>query len=195
MSTPKRKKRKKTRKGRKTTSRSAISKSKRLRNTPSELLSASPRDFKALQAHWYAKLESKGFDDIEWTDPKTGRGQNSTYLKRSTGSIRRQYDSNVETHYRLARNFLTHWNGWSTLKMRVRAKAIYALYSEGMPYRKIAARINNDYRYAKTISIFTLSRMLTRINKIMMEWNKTDKEGMLNPANEDIYLEDFKLKD
>ncbi len=79
--------------------------------------------------------------------------------------------------------------------MRVRAKAIYALYSEGMPYRKIAARINNDYRYAKTISIFTLSRMLTRINKIMMEWNKTDKEGMLNPANEDIYLEDFKLKD
>lgn len=45
------------------------------------------KSFVELQNKWYKKLRDSGFNDLEWLDPKTGRGQNS-YLKRNTRPLK-----------------------------------------------------------------------------------------------------------
>jgi len=40
------------------------------------------RDFLKLKSEWYKKLQESGFEDLEWHDFKTGRGESSPYLKK-----------------------------------------------------------------------------------------------------------------
>jgi len=72
----------------------------------------SNREFLDLQNKWYKKLKRSGFEDIEWTNPKTGRGQNSPYLKAGNSvtskQMRSESASALQQHYRLCRNFLAN---------------------------------------------------------------------------------------
>lgn len=77
-------------------------------------------EFLKLRNEWYKKLEKSGFEDLEWYNPDTGMGQGSPYLKSSTshtlGSLRRNYASATQSHYRLCRNFLQHGGFYTILK-------------------------------------------------------------------------------
>lgn len=79
--------------------------------------SKKPREsFKKLQNKWYKKLKEEGFEDVEWYNEKTGYGQNSAFLKRSTGYLRHVFDPQTVQLYSLIRNFLVHTGSPAPLK-------------------------------------------------------------------------------
>lgn len=70
------------------------------------------KQFIKLQNKWYDKLRKSGYDDIEFLNKQTGRGQDSPYLSstknRSTYKIRKKYSSASSAYYRLSSIFLAH---------------------------------------------------------------------------------------
>ena len=72
-------------------------------------------DFKKIQKEWYSKLNSEGFEDIEWFNPDTGFGQNSPYLKRCTNQIRLRMNPASLRLFRLFQHFLAE-SGFLRLK-------------------------------------------------------------------------------
>ena len=72
-------------------------------------------DFKKIQKEWYSKLNSEGFEDIEWFNPDTGFGQNSPYLKRCTNQIRLRMNPATLRLFRLFQHFLAD-SGFLRLK-------------------------------------------------------------------------------
>lgn len=66
------------------------------------------KKFVQLQSKWYQKLKDEGFDDIEWYNEESGYGQNSVYMKRSTGHMKATFDPAAAQLYSLYSNFLEH---------------------------------------------------------------------------------------
>jgi hypothetical protein len=129
-------------------------------------------EFIKLQKRWYAKLKKEGFDDIEWTDHKTGYGQDSPHLKRSTSYIASKYSVGTENYYRLFRNFVSHATFTSKID-----QTIAELHSEGFSYREILKQIRLRHRRKRSL-YFIWSRMKV-LTAQMLEFNKTHEEGLL----------------
>lgn len=163
----------------------------------------SKAEYIALYNKWYSKLKKSGFEDIEWYDKKRAKGQNSDFLIDQSSKIRASYRQSIAEHYRLCRNFLTHY------KFRDRKeKLIFKLYTDGTTYRSILKILKekdlrskrNYYYFTKSgkvgMSLFKLSRSyIPRLIKICHEWNVTNKKGCLHPNNTDVYAEEVLIKE
>lgn len=163
----------------------------RMRRLGAKVNSTSDPQFPALQKHWYDKLASGGFKDLEWVDHKTGRGQNSDHLRDSLGSIRKAYNPDVENHFRLCRNYLSN----ASIRPAWR-KEIFELYVEGVSYRairKILLDRNSPGPAGKPTSHATIFRVVKEMKLEMETWNIHSPKGMLNPSNQDVWFEDLVL--
>jgi hypothetical protein len=150
--------------------------------------------FKAEQRKWYSKLAKhkdpaypKGFTDLEWVDYKTGKGQNSDYLRRSTNSGRPWRPEKAE-FFRLVRNFVTHYE-FKTKRDRVAME----LLSEGYSFRRILKHLRRYNGYRK--SLYSLFYYLHDLLKACQTFNLIHAEGLLNPANADAVTHDALLAD
>jgi len=132
------------------------------------------KEFRELQDKWYKKLAKEGFDDLEWTDSKTGRGQNSRYLKKTLNNLRKVYDKNRATHYRLCENFLTHGRFPSK-----KHEFIFKLYVNGISYRLMIPKMFNNFKTGKrSFSVFYIHPRLHECLKLMRQFTLSDPEGM-----------------
>jgi hypothetical protein len=147
-------------------------------------------EFASLQKEWYDYLKDTGFDDLEWVDHKTGKGQGSDYLKQPSMYLSKQYDASVEEYYRKCRIFLQHGDFKSgTLKF------VFKRHTEGASYRDIAAEIERyPQRFGRTYSIFWISQRLNEMLEYMEYWHYMHPEGLLNPGSQDFVVEDLPLK-
>lgn len=139
----------------------------------------SQAQFAKLQKQWYAKLAKDGFEDIEWVNHSTGKGQDSSFLKGSLASGK-QYHPGRELYYQLASNYLQNCKN---LKNRPYHKFIWKLHSEGMTYAEIEAAVKKKYK--KSVSIYTLYYQIKDMAKLCYKWNATHHEGLLVKRAED----------
>jgi len=114
------------------------------------------QDLKFLQKKWYQILKDHGFDDIE---------QSNGSLKRWSTEVSLLYEPhNIESkqeYYRRARIFLEHHRFHSKTQ-----REIWALYSDGIPYRDIAKILtNNGKPYSKDKVQKELKPLITLMKK------------------------------
>jgi hypothetical protein len=129
------------------------------------------REFKDLQALWYAKLAKTGFQDLEPDNNQDGllsaRGSQSQ-AKFSTVALQFR-----ELYYRRISNFITHNPKWH-------AKALYnlvgLLYSEGLSYRKMLPVIKR--RIKKSTNIWRVHKIVKLFEVRVLAWNKLSPEGI-----------------
>jgi len=129
------------------------------------------KEFRELQAKWYKKLSEDGFDDLEWTDNKTGIGQNSGYLKRSRSHIDPVHADFAETYYAMCRNWLSH-----SPKIKKYERFIFELHSEGIGYREILTQLKKKLNIKR--SLFWLCNLMQKLKNDMIIWNQTNHEGL-----------------
>lgn len=139
---------------------------------------------------WYKKLADSGFKDIEWYDETTGKGQNSDYIKRSASRMKHQYKPESFEHYRIMRNFVSHYK-FKSNKDRI----ILEWYADGIRYRKILSKLRrlggyyayttNGNKHRRNISLLTLHRLIKKYVQIAYDWNKADSEGLEYGVTED----------
>ena len=116
-------------------------------------------EFRKLQDQWYSRLKQSGFNDIECD--KAGL-QDSRYLKRHNGTIKRLYCEATEEHYRRCRIHLHHHS------FRIKSdKVLFDWYTDGKSYRQIVDLFRRKYR--KRRSIFYL---FERVKKLKTEMDK-----------------------
>jgi len=101
-------------------------------------------EFKKIQAKWYKRLESDGFEDLEWNHPG---GQNSAYLKKPLHNVRKNYCEGSVEHYRRARIHLAHAKFNNEMH-----KFIWTCYTDGQSYRTIIKSIQGQFN--ETYSVF-----------------------------------------
>ena len=149
-----------------------------------------PEEFAALQKEWYEYLKAEGFEDLEWIDHKTGRGQASDYLKKPSAYLAKHYDPSVAEYYRKCRIYLEHGEFESGLH-----KFVFKLHTEGASYRDIVKEVERyPQRFGRTVSIFWISQHLNNMLDYVELWHHTSEHGILNPANEEFYIEDIPIK-
>lgn len=145
--------------------------------TPSKVKHDS-KEFRKLQAKWYEKLRKSGFDDLEWTDTKTGHGQNTSYLKKQIPNNLGERMHATDLYYTMCRNWLTH-AGPKLKKDRM----AFELHAEGKGYREILKMIENfDHRKR---SLFYLFQRMKPLVKEMLAWNETDPRGVIKSRNDE----------
>lgn len=149
------------------------------------------KEFAALQATWYDKLAKSGFDDIEWCDEATGRGQNSDYLKRPDQERIKHVKLNTYEYYRLCTNYYTHNTKWKSKYY----KYIWELYCHGTTYRQIMKLANKRFKpYGERHTLYYIHHVIKYTEALCMQWNKEHAEGLLNPNNVDFYIDDVPLR-
>lgn len=130
------------------------------------------KDFAALQAKWYAKLADSGFEDIEWSDSKTGFGQGTPYLANS--GFGKVYKPETEQYFRLVTNYVTHHE--LQLEQDRQKRYILQLHQDGVSYRDIVKLYNK--RFKKKRSLFFIFYKLRQYRDEIMQWNKTSEHGI-----------------
>lgn len=168
-----------------------MSKTKRLK-TPQPIRIGS-QEFKQLQKHWYDKLESKGFKDLDYHE---GPLVDSLLKGKSREHLRLKLGNSMYQFYFLLRNFLAHnprfWQG-TQKKNDINKRFIANHISEGKTYREIA-RLSKKLK--TSFSYFVAFQVAHEFIDIAMAWNKTHPQGYDNcNADMDFYLEDIALRD
>jgi len=109
------------------------------------------KQFKQLQAKWYAKLSKSGFEDIEANDNKLKRYDAEYFLSTSV-------DKAMETlqYYKQCEEFLREHNFFSKSD-----RGIWRLHCTGMTEEEIAKHFG--------VNQSTISRILGRIHKVMQD--------------------------
>lgn len=139
--------------------------------------------FTELQKKWYSKLAQNGFKDIEWVDHKTGKGQDSDYLKGSLAKGK-PWNPDRAQFFRLLQNYLTHYQ----FKSRKVDRFIMTRLNDGWTYRKIHAECRKKYKFKK--SLYWLYYHIQKLSQAMLIWNKTHEHGLLHPSNARNMLND-----
>lgn len=110
------------------------------------------KDFRKLQAHWYARLKEDGFEDLEYFHPD---GEAADTLLDKHKIVRADRAPEVMEHtaefYRLCGLFLHDYAFESELD-----RNIWELFTEGTTYRAIASRLKISMR--KTFQTITRLR-------------------------------------
>lgn len=162
----------------------------------------SKSEYIKLYAKWYDRLKREGFEDIEWFDPKTALGQSGHYMVKSTHKITKKYNEFTEEHYRLCRNFLTHFK-FPNKKI----EKIFELHTDGASYRDIIKELKKiahkwayrHYYYNKqgkpVITLFTLHKIVPDLIEQCYRWNKENPEGILHPSQQDFMADDLLLNE
>jgi hypothetical protein len=137
--------------------------------------------FADLQKQWYAKLETDGFEDIEWVNHSTGKGQDSSYLRGSMQSGK-PYHPGRDLYYQLASNYLQHCKNLRRNKSY--NYFIWKLHTEGATFTEILEALKR--RQPKSVpSRYTLFYDVRRLAKQCYRWNATNPEGLLVKRRED----------
>lgn len=129
------------------------------------------KEFNKLQAKWYAKLAKEGFEDLEWSDASTGKGQNSGYLKKSPPKFDADKAAASELYYALLRNFITH-----DILRDMQDRMMLSLHAEGVGYREILEELKQRYKIDYSLTV--LHHKLKALQSRAMEWNKTSQNGL-----------------
>jgi hypothetical protein len=140
-----------------------------------------------LKNKWYSKLTQAGFEDLEWHDKSTGKGQNSDYLRGSAAKGRTWAPERAQ-FYRLLQNYLTHYQFGS-----MQDRYVMHRLNDGDTYRDILA--NCKAKYGLKRSLYWFYYYVQDLVKKMVQWNADHKEGLLNPANADSWADDALLSD
>jgi hypothetical protein len=154
-----------------------MSKSSKKKQTKAELISL-----------WYKKLKQSGFEDLEWLDNKTGLGQNTPHLKRSSARILQKYSAETAQHY----NICSQYRQYHTFKCR-RDEFCIDLYIQGIPYREIIkrARVKGtnyyyDYKGRQQLSLFSLHGIIKKYIIAAYDWNKNSPDGLNNQSEQSL---------
>jgi hypothetical protein len=127
-------------------------------------------EFLKIQKEWYGKLEKDGFEDLEFTDLKTGNTK-SDYLKVALPKSTKDRAESLELYYALFRNFLTHVTIHDGID-----DCIVRYHSQGLGYQDIVKKLNSKYK--KKFSVSIVPQRLRRIKKLVMNWNNTSQHGL-----------------
>lgn len=156
--------------------------------------------FVSLQNKWYDKIKNtpdangEKFSDIEWYDKKTGLGQNSDYLKNSNmGSANISTNLEKQQYHRLLQNFCTHVKGLSDREMFILEHMV-----QGLTYRAIVVLFAKKFgKRVSRGSLYSIFMTGKELEKQCYEFNKTDKEGLLNPVqtNGDFFVDEILLSE
>lgn len=154
----------------------------------------SQSQFAKLQKEWYDKLADDGFKDLEWVDHKTGKGQNSDWLR---GSLigGKKYHAGRAIYYQLADNYLTHCKS-----LRGYNRFIWKRHAAGETYSEILDAVSAKYKNAP--SLYTVYYQLQHLAKLCYKWNVSHAEGLLKKRREekeaieqsalaDFYVEEY----
>lgn len=145
---------------------------------------APKQNLKQLQAKWYAKLAAEGFDDIEWSDPSTGRGQDSRYLKRSRIDLDR-YEA-MELFSRMAGIYANH----ATFDLKW-DREIWERFANGIQYRVILKQLR---ALGMRKSLYWIWARINVHLELLKPWHSTHPEGLYSPeAYEEPYVVDVLL--
>jgi hypothetical protein len=151
------------------------------------------REFRELQKEWYDKLADDGFEDIEWIDHKTGKGQNSRFLKNSSHhcqlsnkilSAETLSSSKRFKYYRIASHFLHNYNKFNDLddcaasKRYQLSKTLWEMHTDGATYRKISRSLRELTGESKLYSVYWVYYRIRKLQKIMIDWNGNDPKGL-----------------
>ena len=141
------------------------------------------QSFIELQKKWYKKLKDEGFQDIEYTQPNGN--EQLGMLSVGNGNLQRKMRymgsdavKNRIKFYDIIQSFLAHNPKWAKSG---RDRFISERYAEGHSYRKIIklykAKYKNIERYP-TFSVFVVFKVVNRLVKLAMEWNRSSPDGL-----------------
>lgn len=136
------------------------------------------KEFRALQAEWYKKLEEEGFKDIEETQGldalKTYSNPRTRSDKPSANNERFDYSrmrSNMNTRYYDLCRQLQHTPTYIDMVERIpHYKVIWELFSEGKTHRYIAIQVGMHYNGVK----YALNRIKKLLAVLIKEDNNDD---------------------
>lgn len=152
---------------------------------------AQRREIGKMTAEWYKRLADEGMEDIEWLDAETGYGQNTPHLKRhDAGKMKHARPASFE-FYRLCAAYLQH-NVWTATGHLAGDKLIWALYTDGVTYRKIRAEVSKKHGRK---SLFYVHMRIHALRALMYAWHREHPEGLLRPELEDAYVQEVLLRE
>lgn len=127
-------------------------------------------EFYKLRQKWYDKLERKGFEDIEWTQPK-GHAESPYFARKAAANLLATYKPETEEHFRRCNIHANHGKFENNTD-----KHIFKLYVQGKSYREILKiiqtnpRVKCNGKHASYIH-YRIHRILDHINKERL-WEK-----------------------
>lgn len=131
--------------------------------------------FAKLQALWYQKLVNQGFEDIEWTDVKSGRGQDGPHLRGSFRASDAFRAEKTALYFRL-------WENWYTFNQHKiplkKDRFIIESFKDGRSYRWISQQLIIRAYYVRS-SLFSVFTRLKHFKQQVIEFNKTSPDGLL----------------
>lgn len=108
-----------------------------------------PRQFKALQAKWYRKLEKSGFKDLE---NDKGQLRDDTSVRRLKKRMPEDVDARREYYTRAEHYLLEKEAPWVPLD-----RAIWAAHADGLSYAAIAKRLD--------VALYVVRRAIERLRR------------------------------
>jgi len=126
-----------------------------------------------LQNKWYEKLKSKGFNDLEHLDKKSGAGQDTPFLAGNVSNLVQSYDPLVENYFRSCRNYL-HYAKFPSKAHKV----MWECFCEGYSYRQMIPIIKKKAKISR--SVFWISDHLNKLKRAMVEFNLNDPERFID---------------
>lgn len=137
---------------------------------PTKLDADSPQ-FLKLQAKWYAKLESQGFNDLEWVKDGESNAQNSDYLKGTKLIKSKEHAESVLLYYQMLSNFLVH-----TKELNKLERSILEMHSDGKSLRLIFYKLKGR---VPGKSIHHIHKRLVALRARAVLWNSENDLGLL----------------
>jgi hypothetical protein len=130
----------------------------------------SKKQFADLQAAWYQKLADSGFKDIEWTDHKTGYGQNSYVKPENRRVLKPETFTAKQYYYAMADAYLAH-----NTRLKGVDRFLFKMHADGATYQEISDA--HTIKYNRYMSIYTVYYRIKSIAEKCAAWNKTSKHG------------------
>jgi hypothetical protein len=127
------------------------------------------KEFKELQKYWYDKLRQQSSKAYPILEKTSNTLSTPNYALEKLSKLSNKH-INQRNYYDAARAYSTHAKFDSKEN-----KFIFNLHANGLPYRKIEKLFLKKFK--RSISIWSISKLIQRLKPIMLEWNRTDPRG------------------
>ncbi len=124
------------------------------------------RDLIALQKEWYKKLADDGFEDIEYFDHSMEPRDMMVKEASKLALTHAQKFTATEQYYIEAGQFY-----WSHAFSSPLNKQVWFLHSEGIPHRKIVAKLGVSYQSIRSI--------INKYKTLMFKERKTENQDSI----------------
>ena len=128
------------------------------------------KEFIDIQNEWYAKLRDSGFSDLEWLDKKSGRGQNTPFLRKPLVNFLQTFELSTQNHYILAQSFLTHGNFDTEVD-----RFLWFMYCEGFSYRQMLPVLQQQMLLKR--SVYWVCKRIKYMKVQMVDFTYNNPEG------------------